>query len=129
MMNNKQKNELLKLADELESGDIEFDEFRFDRFTGVLKCGTVGCALGHFAVRHPEWEIDEKGVPYYTSINGVGPIGDASKYFSLPYELAELMFVPEVGQKSIIEPLPADATPGQAARQIRTVIDHYENNY
>lgn len=85
---------LLELANSVES-NFSFDEFRFDRYTGTLKCGTVGCILGHFALVSEDWEMSNNTPKLVGSGTITTPITNAAKYFNIPYEIACILFIPE----------------------------------
>ncbi|MFP8488804.1 hypothetical protein ACKGJO_06850 [Gracilimonas sp. Q87] len=76
--------------------DFVFEEFRFDRFKGQLKCGTVGCLLGHYATISDDWEFTAKDEPKLKESDNsfVTPLWDASDHFDLSVDLTELIFCP-----------------------------------
>ena len=129
-----EKDKLLQIADDLESGALAFDEFRFDRFRGEMKCGTVGCALGHYAMNSPHWTFDEKNNPHLVTNVALftHPMSDASEYFDITEDMAYLMFVPDNHVQILpesLDHLPDDATPEEVAKRIRSVVQLYEEGY
>lgn len=135
---------LKQLADDLIDNNIEFDEFHFDRYTGKLKCGTVGCALGHYATRSPDWDIVD-GVPVWNEREVrpyFSPILDAKEYFEIPHVVALFLFSPisamvfdSFSEESIkdceklgMKRLSADATQLQVAENINLIIELYEED-
>lgn len=141
-----QTEKLKNLADELASGDLAFDEFHFDRYTGKLKCGTVGCALGHYAMRSPDWDIvddmpvwnERETKPY------ISPILDAKEYFQIPHVVSFLLFNPsDSSEESLsgfsneeikewtdrgLKKLSAKATAQDVAGNIYKLLEHYEED-
>jgi len=134
-MNDTQKERLLELAEDLETGDLEFDEFDFSRYKNDMACGTVGCAIGHYAERSPDWVFDDRRNPVLVENVGLrpyaDPMGDIGEHFGLPYGMVVAIFSTyhkkeweDLGFK--YDKTVDDVQPEDVAKLIRKAITLYE---
>jgi hypothetical protein len=146
-MNDTQKERLLELAEDLETGDLEFDEFDFNRYKQFMACGTVGCAIGHYAKRSPDWVFDDRRNPVLVENVDLrphaDPMGDTSDHFGLPYGMGVAIFSTAYQLRGDFEKAPYhqkqwedlgfkydktadDVQPEDVAKLIRKAITLYE---
>jgi len=134
-MNDTQKERLLELAEDLETGDLEFDEFDFSRYKNDMACGTVGCAIGHYAERSPDWVFDGRRNPVLVENVDLrphaDPMGDIGEHFGLPYGMVVAIFSTyhkkeweDLGFK--YDKTVDDVQPEDVAKLIRKAITLYE---
>lgn len=83
---NKLLEELAVILDTADDVHREHHEPTYDQAQIVHKCGTPACALGHWAVAHPErWLVNSHGAGGWARLIGekASPIYSARKEFSL----------------------------------------------
>ena len=127
---------LIGLAEDLENGDIVFDEFDFGRYKNDMACGTVGCALGHYAEQSPDWDFSDRGDPFLIGGENTEnplPMHDASEHFEIPIELCYALFAPllSLGLPNSfdkLEPLSSDVKPEEVAINLRKAVEHYADD-